>query len=217
MPVHQWFLFDLGNVMIRLDYERMLAGICAESHANRDTLVKKLEMMGGVRDLERGATTFRDFYDFLVEKVQYRGTIQSLRDAWCSMLVAPVEGIEELIERVRRQYRVGFLSNTNETHVEEIFRRFGVLFDEDDRFVFSHRAGCAKPDPLIYQLAIRQLGALPSQIVFIDDLAENVFAALDQGILAYRFRGALATARTLERDGLLEREDHGLLELLADA
>jgi hypothetical protein len=57
-----WFLFDLGNTLIRLAYERVLARICGESTIGRDALVELLEEPGGYRDLERGAVTFWEFY-----------------------------------------------------------------------------------------------------------------------------------------------------------
>lgn len=214
MPVHQWFVFDFGNVLIRLDYERMLGEISAKSVASRAQIVRTFEMMGGVRDLERGAATFAEFHDLLGETIQYSGTLDELKASWGTVLAGPVEGIEDLLDRVRLQYRVGFLSNTNETHVEQIFRRFGVMFREDDRFVFSHRVGCAKPDPKIFRQMLQQLGALASQIVYVDDLAENVFAALDMGITAYQFTSSLALGKELEEDGLLAAEDQGLWALL---
>jgi len=215
MPVYQWFVFDIGNVVIKLDYEQMLAAIVEESSTNRDGLIMVFERMGGARDLERGVITFGEFHEFLREKVQYRGTVDRLREVWNWVLDGPVNGIEDVIARVRERYRVAFLSNTNEVHVEEIMRRFGPLFEEDDRFVFSHRYGFVKPDPAIYQLALKVLGALPNQLIFVDDQPENVFAAKDQGILTFRFTSSLALVKDLENEGLLARNE-GLQSLLYD-
>ena len=216
MSIDQWFVFDLGNVVIRLDYERMLRAICAEADTTRDQLVKRLEWMGGYRDLERGAVAFSDFHRFLRDQVRFRGSVERLREIWGYVLEGPVEGIESLLERVRAEYRVAFLSNTNEVHVEQIFRRFGLLFDDQDRFIFSHRHGLVKPDPAIYQLALKVLGALPAQLLYVDDLPENVFAAKDQGIRSFLFTDTLTLVHKLESQKLLQEQDEGLNALLAE-
>ena len=56
-----WFLFDLGNTIIKLAYERVLENICRDAAVERDDLVDLLEAPGGYRDLERGAVTFFQF------------------------------------------------------------------------------------------------------------------------------------------------------------
>ena len=48
-----WFLFDLGNTIIKLAYERVLAAICTDASMSRDELVELLEEPGAYRDMER--------------------------------------------------------------------------------------------------------------------------------------------------------------------
>ena len=203
MPPETWFLFDLGNTVIRLAYERVLANICRGASIDRDALVSLLEEPGGYRDLERGAITFRELYDFLSDRAGYRGSVADLREIWSDFFDGTVPGIEELLERVRERYRIAFVSNSNEVHAEVIPRRFAGLFEKDDRFVFSHRFRAAKPDPEFFRRALEIIGALPQQAVFIDDLAENVTAARALGIPAYQFQDVRSLTKQLERDGLL--------------
>jgi FMN phosphatase YigB (HAD superfamily) len=204
MPSETWFLFDLGNTVIKLGYERVLAGICRDASISRDELVDLLEDAGGYRDMERGAVTFWEFYEFLTERADYRGSIRDLHTIWSDFFDGPVAGIEEVLDRVREKYRVAFLSNSNEIHSEVIPRVFATLFRSDDRFIFSHRFRVAKPDPEIFRRALEVIGALPQHAVFIDDLAENVIAARGVGMKAYQFHDSRTLLRELERDGLLE-------------
>jgi HAD superfamily hydrolase (TIGR01509 family) len=198
-----WFLFDLGNTVIKLAYERVLHNICASSTVTRDELVEILEGVGGYRDLERGSVTFWEFYEVICEQAGYRDSINDFHAVWSDFFDGPMPGVEDVLERVREQYRVAFLSNSNEVHAELIPRRFAELFRKDDRFVFSHRFRTAKPDPEIFQRAFEILGALPQQIVFIDDLLENVNAAKNVGMLAFQYHDALMLQRELEAEGLL--------------
>ena len=204
MPSETWFLFDLGNTVIKLAYERVLAGICRDAAVSRDELVDLLEAAGGYRDMERGAISFWEFYEFLAEQAGYRGSIRDLHNIWSDFFDGPVAGIEEVLDRVRQKYRVAFLSNSNEVHAEVIPRAFATVFRSDDRFIFSHRFRVAKPDQEIFRRALEVIGALPQHTVFVDDLIENVLAAQAIGMKAYQFRDSRTLLQELERDGLLE-------------
>jgi len=203
MPEQTWFIFDLGNVVLKLAYERVIERLRRHCDLDRDSLVDLLEEPGGYRDMERGAVTFWEFYEFLNDKAGYRGSSSEFHQTWSDFFDGPVAGIEDLLERVRERYRVAFLSNSNEVHAELIPRRFAVLFRKDDRFIFSHRFKVAKPDADIYRRALEVLGALPHHTIFVDDLIENVLAARAVGMKAFLFRDALSTLAELRGEGLL--------------
>ena len=198
-----WFLFDLGNTLIKLAYERVLGNICAEATCTRDELIEILEDAGGYRDMERGAVTFWEFYEHVCDRSGYRGSIRDFHTIWSDFFDGPIVGMEELLERIRAKYRVAFLSNSNEVHAEVIPKKFASLFQKDDRFIFSHRFKVAKPDPEMFRRALEVLGALPQHVVFVDDLLENVTAARSVGLTAFQFIDAGKLARELEGEKLL--------------
>lgn len=198
-----WFLFDLGNTLIKLAYERVLANICRDASTTRDELIDILESAGGYRDMERGAVTFDEFYDFLCDRAGYRGSQRDFHEVWSDFFDGTLPGVEELLEKVRAKYRVGFLSNSNEVHAELIPRRFSGLFQKDDRFIFSHRFRVAKPDPEIFHRALEVIGALPAHVVYIDDLIENVLAARSIGMRAFQYIDTPSLTKQLVAEGLL--------------
>ena len=200
-----WFIFDLGNTLIKLAYERVLANICRNASVQRDELVEILEDAGGYRDMERGAVTFWDFYEFITDRAGYRGSIREFHTLWGDFFDGPMPGAEDLLERVRKQYRVAFLSNSNEVHAEVIPKQFSMLFRKEDRFIFSHRFKVAKPDPEMFNRALEVLGALPQHTIFVDDLVENVITARGVGMRAYQYRDTLTLIRELEADGVIHR------------
>lgn len=200
-----WFVFDLGNTVIKLAYERVLAAVCSQASTSRDELIELLEEPGAYRDMERGAVTFWEFYEFLCDKADYRGSIREFHDLWSDFFDGTMPGIEDVIDRVRERYRVAFLSNSNEVHAEVIPRKFAGLFRKDDRFVWSYRFRVAKPDPELFRRTLEVIGALPHHTVFVDDLIENVLAARGLGMRAFQFHDALTLMRELEAEGLLAR------------
>ena len=201
MPV--WFLFDLGNTLIKLAYERVLENICRDASVSRDQLVQILEQAGGYRDMERGAISFAEFYEFVCDRTGYRGTMQEFRVIWSDFFDGTMPGAEDVLECVREKYRIAFLTNSNEVHAEIIPRRFATLFHKDDRFIFSHRFKVAKPDPELFRRALEVLGALPHHVVFIDDLIENVLSARTIGMRAFQFVDAESLMKELQAEELL--------------
>ncbi len=198
-----WFLFDLGNTVIKLAYERVMEKICKRSALTRDELVELFEQPGAYRDMERGAVSFAQFYDFLSDKAAYRGSLRDLQEIWSDFFDGPMPGMEALLDRLRQRYRLAFLSNSNEVHADLIPRRFATLFQKDDRFIFSHRFGCAKPDPEIFRHSLEVMGVLPHQVAFVDDLLENVLAARTVGMIAFQFNDVFSLERQLATAGLL--------------
>lgn len=92
--------------------------------------------------------------------------------------------------------RLGLISNA-EPSFREALGTLGLLpyFDE---VVLSCEVGLRKPDPAIYQLALRNLNLLAEETWFVDDQPENVRGAIGVGIRGYRIhRGS----GRLESDG----------------
>ena len=58
-----------------------------------------------------------------------------------------------------------------------------------DYACFSCRVKIIKPEREIYELCLKELGVLPEQTVFFDDVKENVDAALMLGIHAFVWTG----------------------------
>lgn len=201
MPDITWFIFDLGNTVIKLAYERVLENICARAAVTRDELVELFDAPEA--DLSRGAVSFADFHEFLCDKAGYRGSLQDLRETWSDFFDGTLPGMERLITRLRQRYRIAFLSNTNEVHAEVIPKRFAAVFEEDDRLIFSHRFRCAKPDLEMFHRALEVIGALPQQAAFVDDLLENVLAARALGMTAFQFHDAFELERELKEAGLM--------------
>ena len=61
----------------------------------------------------------------------------------------------------------------------------------------SSYLGSLKPDPEAFQAALALLGSAAAEVLFIDDLAENVAAAARLGIGAIQFRAGMSLSKLL--------------------
>lgn len=93
----------------------------------------------------------------------------------------------ETIRQLRQGYQTGIISNAmNGTRaLIEGPWEMGALFDV---IVLSGEVGVMKPDPRIYQLALKQLDVQPDQAVFIDDFQHNIDGAQAVGMHGIHFR-----------------------------
>ena len=198
-----WFIFDIGNTVIRIAYERVIENICLAADADRDQLIEIFEMPGGYRDMERGASDFSSFHEHLSDKAGYSGTEHELEKIWTDFFDGPVSGIEEVLARVRADHRVAFLSNLGAMHADLIPRRFAPLFHREDRLIFAHSFHLAKPDPEVFRRALGAIGARAEEAVLVDDLLENVLAARGEGMTAFQFRDTTSLIRELETARLI--------------
>jgi putative hydrolase of the HAD superfamily len=95
------------------------------------------------------------------------------------------KGVLKLIHRLHGRYRLAVLSNHPPGLTEwlsdwEILDLFDVVYCSGDE-------GMAKPDPAVYNLTLKRLGALPHEAVFIDDTIGHVKAAQSLGIHSILF------------------------------
>ena len=87
------------------------------------------------------------------------------------------EGIGAVIDRLNRipGITTACLSNTSHSHWISL-ETLGPIRSLSRRLA-SHHMGLLKPHAEIYRAAERELGAKPSEIVFFDDLEENIAGA----------------------------------------
>lgn len=98
------------------------------------------------------------------------------REVWDEALVA-------FLRRLRGHARTAIVSNAWPwTRVK--MAEAGKL-DVADTIVLSCETGYAKPDPRIYQAALRQLAAAPGDALFIDDTPGHVTAARSLGMTGH--------------------------------
>src|SRR3990170_3516731 len=107
------------------------------------------------------------------------------------------EGLADLIERLKKDFRLCLLSNTNELHFEFIRKNFPVVY-KFDMWVLSYEAGVMKPDPEIFRIALRKAGIEAEEAIFIDDIRGHVFGAQGLGINSVEFKSVAQITRFIE-------------------
>lgn len=110
---------------------------------------------------------------------------QDLLHVWQHLLVD--DGMLEAVEGLRaRGVRCAIATNQHRERAVYMRRELGYdrLFDP---MVISAEIGVAKPDPAYFRRAVDLLGLPAGQVLFVDDVAENVASARSVGLVAEHF------------------------------
>ena len=184
-------IFDLGNVIIDIDYETMIASFQKIAHTDIHSLISYHQQNQFFDLFETGKITVSEFRAGLRKYLKEDVTDKQIDEAWNSILITyPVEKFE-LLKRLRSRYRVLALSNINELHVAAIDSAVRELFGASDmasyfhHAYYSHEVGHRKPEREIYELVLGRENIDPTRTLFIDDKAENTNAAAALGIQTY--------------------------------
>lgn len=93
----------------------------------------------------------------------------------------PEEHIE-LVRKLKKDYKVGLLSNNVKKWIEQTLKNEGIE-DLFDATIISSELGVRKPNALIYYEALRKLSAKPDGAVFIsDEVADDLVGAAGLGM-----------------------------------
>jgi len=199
-------IFDLGNVLLDLDFERADQQFKAILGDHFDKAYTELKAEGHFIDYELGK--FKE--DHFVSSIQAAGSnavkYEEIIKAWNSMLVK-IEAIRlEMLKRLAKNYNIYLLSNTNATHLEWVnqhliqehlmsLQEFEQLFV---RAYYSHRLHLRKPNTDIYEAVLNDSGMNAAETLFIDDSTDNVSAAKQTGIHAHQHEPSLEIADIID-------------------
>ena len=106
------------------------------------------------------------------------------------------------VERLQRAgVPTGILSNMPDPMETGLRARYAWI-EAFDHHTWSHALNLAKPEPAIYLHAAQGLGVEPANILFLDDKAENIEAALTAGMQAMQYTDHPAFEREMTARGL---------------
>ena len=178
-------LFDLGNVLVSIHPEAFLKSLGIATPENYGRY--QAPVIEIVKRYERGEDSTEGYLNRLQDLFDGRFDHNNLTRAMLCVIGQPVDGMERLVGRVAASRRVAMLSNTNPLHYEFSLKRVPALQLIPLHFL-SYKLKSLKPESVIFEKMLNQLGVEASRVLFIDDLEENINAARAVGIQGMVFR-----------------------------
>ncbi|MBJ7597729.1 MAG: HAD-IA family hydrolase [Candidatus Dormibacteraeota bacterium] len=161
-----------------------------------DFLTKDPEGHRLLVDVERGVIGQRDFELGIGRRFGIDGE-RLVERVWDYLRPEPL--LLEFVRRARSHgIKAGLLSNSLGTEPYNACVAWNLV-DEFDSLVISGEVGLRKPDPEIFELAVKRLAVPAEACVFVDDMEHNLGPAREAGLTVVRHTEASKTIAELER------------------
>jgi putative hydrolase of the HAD superfamily len=203
LPCPRAVLFDLGGVVLDIDFERALAAWARHSRLPPAQLRERFRMDETYRAHETGRLSDAAFFAHLREQLALDCEEAAVRAGWNAILVGEIGETLRLIDAMRPEVLRYAISNTNAAHITQIEQAFPSLLRRFTGVFVSHEIGHRKPDAPAFRHVLQAIGVPAAQALLFDDLAANVEAAQALGMQAVLVRGPQDVRAALLAHGLL--------------
>ena len=162
------FLFDIGNVLLNLHFDRFHNTILGDPSADLPE-----ELLALKDPYETGAISCQEFVTHSLKILQSDLSPAAFTTAWQEIFSLNSQ-MWEVVHQLKKQgHQLILFSNTNALHAKYFLATFPdfALFDHHH---FSQEAGAIKPHFPFYQDAVERYHLNPSETLYLDDLPENI-------------------------------------------
>ncbi|MGF6438791.1 glucose-1-phosphatase [Kosakonia sp. 1610] len=177
------YIFDLGNVIVDIDFNRVLGAWSDFSRVPLATLKQNFVMGEAFHRHERGEISDEEFAKALCEEMALPLSYEQFSTGWQAVFVALRPDVIDIMHKLRAKGdRVVVLSNTNRLHTTFWPEQYPEIRAAADHIYLSQEMGMRKPESRIYQQVLAEEGFSADDTVFFDDNAENIAGAERVGI-----------------------------------
>ena len=168
-------IFDLGGVILNLDYSNTIKEFNKLGLFNFEKLYNQKKQVQIFDDFEKGKISPEKFIFLIRQLVKVNIKEIDFINAWNAMLLEiPLERLE-FIKKLKKKFKIYLLSNTNE------LKDFQNCFDQ---IYYSSEIGMRKPDAECFLKVIQDHHLNAHETLFIDDTIQHVKGARKVGINA---------------------------------
>ena len=184
-------IFDLGGVILNLDYTKTDKEFHKLGLNNFSKLYSKKKQSKIFDDFEKGRFSAEKFIFLIKQSENLKVKDSDFINAWNAMLLEIPKERMEFIKRLKKDYNIYLLSNTNEIHIKKFeadLRKNNWLRDFQDCFdqvYYSSNMGMRKPDYDCFNKVLEDHNLKAHETLFIDDSVQHIEGAKKVGINAY--------------------------------
>ncbi len=202
----QNIIFDIGNVLLDLDFDRINAEFQKLLGADFSRLANAESTKEIFLQFEKGYYSEESFINALQRQSSKVPHGRAMIDAWNSMLAGmPAQRLEMLQRLKDKGYNLYLLSNTNSLHMHH-FKKYLLdthgIENFDAQFFtksyYSHLINMRKPDQEIYEFVLSDAFITAEETLFIDDNEANILSARALGIATIHHNSGLDVSEVMQ-------------------
>ena len=197
-------LFDLGRVLMHIDFDAFPNGLGLTTNELRSQYDHAM-VQHTVRNYETGKISTNEFLDLLYEIFQQNFSREKILNAYDSIIVDDNQEIIPFVYSAREKYTIAILSNTSPSHWEKVLCVSSIVKLFSHTFT-SFQLGVMKPERMVYEKVCTALNVQPHEVLFIDDLKENIEGAIALGMKGITFNNVNQIKFLLKKEN--EKKNH---------
>jgi len=173
-------VFDLGNVLIYFDYNRIKTTLNNIDFELGDRFIKKYYDNYQIHQkFEKWELTNGEFVEIMLDWCENKIDSETFMKIYADLFTENTQ-ITELLPKLKEKYQLVLLSNTNFIHQKYGWEKFEFL-KYFNKFILSHEVGAIKPEEKIYKAVENYTNQLSENHLFIDDIKDYVNGAKNLG------------------------------------
>lgn len=195
-------LFDLGGVVIDVDFDRVFTRWAADAGCDRSRIKDRFSFDEAFQRHEKGQISATEYFGHLRATLGIAISDDQFRDGWNSIFGGEMPGIAALLTEAASRFPLFAFSNTNKTHEGYFTGHFASVLGNFRNIYISSTMGMRKPDPEAFDFGIEAIGVPAERIVFFDDSPLNIDGAKARRMRAVRVTTSADVAAALATLGL---------------
>ncbi|OGK31785.1 hypothetical protein A3F57_00390 [Candidatus Roizmanbacteria bacterium RIFCSPHIGHO2_12_FULL_36_11] len=197
--MYKAILFDLGGVLFTNGTTKFIESVSSRYSLPKQQVKEVID--GRIGTLYRETKISRnEFWESVKRNLNLKETADQLEKEWIDAYEL-ISETKQIIQHLSRQYSLYYLSDNVKERVNSLNAKFNFiqLFKGG---IFSHEVGVRKPNPLIYEYAIKKAGCNSNEIIFIDDKPSALLPADKMGITTIFFQSSQQLKESLVKLGV---------------
>ncbi len=195
-------LTDIGNVVMNINDTRPAELLAEASGLDYEQVVRILHPFSDiVVKVQNGDLPMRELFDNHVGALHEKVPFDQFTDAWNTMLGEDFPQVRAAYESLPPEVALYTLSNTNDLHATALQTHW--LREASREFWLSCEIKMSKPDEEIFRWVLQQMQLSGDEVVFFDDIEDNIVAAARLGIRGYLVDDPDVVPQTLRELGLI--------------
>jgi putative hydrolase of the HAD superfamily len=189
-------LFDLGRVLADLGSPSKRMRLQIEDEDFWDLWLS----LPIVQRFERGDISPDEFLSSLAVELGIHEDPLKFRRRFLDWQPRLFPSANSLISNLATECRLALLSNTNLLHWNQICNATSV-FRHFERVFLSYEIRRCKPDPGAFDIVLESVAVSPADILFLDDMEQNIVAARRLGIQSVQVNGSAEVLAAISEAG----------------
>lgn len=178
------WLFDLGNVVVGIDFDLAFKHWARTASCSADDLRARFHFDEAYERHERGEITATEYFAVLRKALAVDLSDEELTDGWNAIYTGAIDAVVAQLPAMARCRPLYAFTNTNLCHHAVWSPLHAQDLQHFEHIFLSCHLGLRKPEAAAFAAVARHINVPMEKILFFDDTEENVVGARAVGMPA---------------------------------